>query len=510
MGLQESIKACRRAGVPLVGVSTCDPAGVVRACVGALNGKAEETPVVQWDLIRGPLGVNAAGGEWVTEAAQGQDPRIAMGNPAEFLTALAGFDAGGVVVMLGASRLLTDPQSALPVVQGVWNLRDVFKASGAVLVLVGPVGWALPVELRDDVVMCSDALPDDAAMAAMSDSLLADAGVAIPDGDKEKARIVDAVSGLSGFAAEQALALSLSKEGVDIPGLWERKAKAVEQTRGLSFVRSPEPLTEIGGLTQVKEDVTDTLNGSPRPRVVVWFDELEKALQGATGGDLSGTKSDLLGCLLTWWEDIRAAGYLLMGHPGSGKSAVAQAAGAAVGIPTLRFDLAGMQSGIVGSSGENMRAGLEVVRAIAGGESSKDKVLVIATCNGLASIPSELRRRFWLGEYFFDLPTGDELASIWSIWKDKTGRDSSEALPVCDGWTGAEVKACCLKASRQGVSLVKAAERIVPLCQREAASVEERRRVASGALLSASVPGPFRFVNKASASVGGGRKVNLN
>jgi hypothetical protein len=39
------------------------------------------------------------------------------------------------------------------------------------------------------------------------------------------------------------------------------------------------------------------------------------------------------------------------------------------------------------------------------------RMLFIATCNSIASLPPELRRRFTLGTFFFDLPTALELVS---------------------------------------------------------------------------------------------------
>ena len=44
-------------------------------------------------------------------------------------------------------------------VQGIWNLRDVFKAGGQMLVLVTPPGATLPVELQNDVMVIDEPLP---------------------------------------------------------------------------------------------------------------------------------------------------------------------------------------------------------------------------------------------------------------------------------------------------------------------------------------------------------------
>jgi hypothetical protein len=43
--------------------------------------------------------------------------------------------------------------------------------------------------------------------------------------------------------------------------------------------------------------------------------------------------------------------------------------------------------------------------------------LWIATCNSIASLPPELRRRLALGTFFFDLPASDERQHIWNIYR---------------------------------------------------------------------------------------------
>jgi SpoVK/Ycf46/Vps4 family AAA+-type ATPase len=110
----------------------------------------------------------------------------------------------------------------------------------------------------------------------------------------------------------------------------------------------------------------------------------------------------------------------------------------------------------VGASGERLRSALKVVDAVTNGRS-----LWIATCNSIGALPPELRRRFTLGTFFFDLPSPDERAAIWKIYTDKYG--VSGELPDDDGWTGAEIKECCRKAHRLKLTLKESAEYIVPV-----------------------------------------------
>src|SRR5256885_15006009 len=86
---------------------------------------------------------------------------------------------------------------------------------------------------------------------------------------------------------------------------------------------------------------------------------------------------------------------------------------------------------------------------------SQGRSLWIATCNSITSLPPELRRRFTLGTFFFDLPSAEERRAIWNIYVNRW-RLTGE-LPDDEGWTGAEIKECCRKAWRLTLSLRESA-----------------------------------------------------
>ena len=68
----------------------------------------------------------------------------------------------------------------------------------------------------------------------------------MPAGDDE-GRAVDALLGLAAFPAEQVVAMSLSKRGLDHDQLWERKRQVIEQAPGLTVWRGGEAFTDVGG-----------------------------------------------------------------------------------------------------------------------------------------------------------------------------------------------------------------------------------------------------------------------
>ena len=186
-------------------------------------------------------------------------------------------------------------------------------------------------------------------------------------------------------------------------------------------------------------------------------------------------------------------------RPGFAFSCGPDRGAATAGVPTVAFDLSAMQSSLVGGSGERLRAALQVVDAISQGRS-----LWIATCNSITSLPPELRRRFTLGTFFFDLPAAEEREAIWNIYEQRWQLTGER--PDDDGWTGAEIKECCRKAWRLKLSLRESAGYIVPVSRSAADQIEALRRQASGRFLSASVSGPFSTTEE-STQIGAGRRV---
>src|SRR5437868_10640196 len=201
----------------------------------------------------------------------------------------------------------------------------------------------------------------------------------------------------------------------------------------------------------------------------------------------------MTGSMLSWMQDREADGVVLIGPAGTAKSAVAKATGNTAGIPTIAFDFGAMQNSLVGASGERLRAALQVVDAVSSGRS-----LWIATCNSIGVLPPELRRRFTLGTFFFDLPTKEEREAIWEIYIKRW--DLTGERPDDDRWTGAEIKECCRKAWRLKLSLRQSAEYIVPVSRSAADQIVALRRQASGCFLSASQPGVFTLESRQSAA----------
>ena len=485
ISFQAAFKAARRVSTPLIAVRTFDPASAIQSIINSLP-KNGPVPIARWDIMRGLGAANETGKGIVTQLLNGQNPESI--GPSDALALATRLPEDAIVIVNNFHRFWNDPA----VMQGVWNLRDMFKADGRALLMMASPGARLPEELAQDVLVLDQPLPPQDDLEQIVRDVFQSAELDEPIAPDLR-RAVDAVIGLASFPAEQVLAMSMSKSGLAFDQLWERKRQVISQTPGLSVWRGGETFDDIGGCGNIKRFLQAVLNGEDPPRVVVFIDEIEKAFAG-TGTDMSGVKTEMAGTLLTWMQDHEAEGTIFLGPPGAAKSAIGKATGNTAGVPTIAFDLSAMQDSLVGASGERLRAALQVVDAVSQGRS-----LWIATCNSITSLPPELRRRFTLGTFFFDLPDREERNAIWKLYLSKY-RVEGEGPPD-EGWTGAEIKECCRKAARLRISLQEAASYVVPVWRSAAEQIRTLRQQASGRFLNASKPGVYEYADATADSI---------
>lgn len=494
--LSTQFQAARTASAPLLAVKTPDPASTIRILVTALGEEADKVPILTWDVMHGlkgwnTLGKRAAASVNAAESGSTQPPVVL-----ELMEKIGMASEDAILFMHNAHRFWNNEF----VMQAIWNLRDVLKDKGSMLVMLTSIGAELPQELFEDVLVLEEPLPRSDELREIVVATFKDAGLPEPD-EKLLTRAVDALIGLSAFAAEQSVALSLSKKGLDIDALWERKRKIIEQTRGMKVWRGGDTIGDIGGCDNVKEFNQAVLNGVGSPRLILFMDEIEKAVVGGNTDLDGGVKSQMIGTFLTWMQDLEVDGEIYIGPPGAAKSAMAKAIGNLGGIPTVQFDFAGQQESLLGSSGENLNTALKIAEAM-----SEGRILVIATCNSIGSLSPELRRRFTLGTFFFDLPTKEERDVIWKIYLKKYGHDvkvgtgNHAVRPDDEGWTGAEIKECCRKAYRLNITLKQSAEYIVPVSRSAADKIDALREQASGKFISASYSGVYNHSEAAEKS----------
>jgi hypothetical protein len=502
MALADRIRAAARTATPLVLITTGDQHGTLATIREAINGGR---PLVGWDAVAGLVGLNDRGR--VVVAGIGEDELAGSRNPAAALELAASLPHstaaddeppnGAVLIMAGLHRFLADPQVAA----GFWRLRDRYKSTARMLVGLGPA-WDVPAELRGDVVILTETPPDEAELAEIARRLHADSGVPVP---ADLGPAVAAVRGLERFAAEQVLAMALRRDGLDLSGAWEDKRARIAQVPGLALERNGPTFADLRGNAALVDYLRALFSGPARPAGVLRLDEMEKMFAGlghGGSGDSSGVTQEGLGELLQWQDagsgkrNMRP-GLILAGPPGVAKSLICQALAGEFGVPGLSFSLTRTKAGLVGQSGQNLRAALGTADATFG----PGGCLIVATVNSTDVLPWELRRRFTLGLWYVDLPTREELAAIWELHLGAYGLPLDAPRPDDTDWTGAEVRNCADLAWRTGQTPAEAGRYIVPVARSNRRALDKLRDEANGTYLSSSYPGPY-FRDRA-AVVGG-------
>jgi hypothetical protein len=511
---EKQFKAAHAVSTPLVTVrtfdakSTLDHISNMQLLFG--NGTAQansKLAIILWDCVNGMSVVNPKTTILDGKLTAKDAFQAALNNAgtvpdatADLPVALrvASFIGEETIVFISNAHLFW---SEAPVLQGIWNLRNAFKAWGSMLVLMTGNGAILPSELANDFLVLDEPLPTHEELGAIVRDTFSFASLPAPSDDTIR-DATQALIGLPAFTAEQsaAMCLDVPAKVLDMSGLWERKRQAINQTRGLSVLETDAKLENIGGLGQFKEYLERIMNGDNPPNVILLWDEIEKSFAGM-GTDTSGVTTKLGGNVLSWSNDTGMKGIIAVGIPGAGKTEVVKAIANKYGKLCIAFNLADMESGIVGSSNEYLRNAQAIVDSI-----SDKRVLSIATCNKIDSLPAEIQRRFAnKGIFFFDVPDAANFAdrternSIWDIYQ-KQYKLTDTTLPDDRGWTGAEIRNCAMNASELHISVVEASQYIIPVTHSNAASIETLRRSCDGKYLSASHPGAYKAMRETTSS----------
>lgn len=487
----QKILGAKKVGTPIIAINSTDAAASIEAVYKVIRSvpQLEKCIICSWDLVRGIQPLGEVSKQLIASIfAKGKIKQDETNDPTVALAFAEQLPEDSVLFIHNSHRFMQD----IVVAQGIWNLRDSYKANGRTLILLSPV-VNIPVELSNDVLVFDEPLPTrdqlnsiirremDSARAHYSKSKFA-----YPS-DKDIDTACRALQGLNTFAAEQVIALSTSAKGLDMPTLWIRKKQLIEATPGLSVIdRATETFETIGGLKNIKNFLTRMIKGNEAPQSIVFIDEIEKMM--GSRHDTSGVSQGFLGSLLTYMQDHNATGVILVSPPGCGKSAVAKAAGKAAGVPTIMLDLNGMKGSLVGESEQNLRRALKTITAV-----SQDNAFFIATCNSFANLPPELRRRFTFGTFFFDLPDREEREVIWNIYVQAYKLNPNQPIPDSEGWSGANIRDCCMAAYRLNCSLMDACQYIVPISASAHDEIEMLRRGANGRFISASKSGLYEY-----------------
>lgn len=497
-------KTARNRGVPLLCFRGPDLSFMYHALLGSLS---KERAPFMWDIVRGMRPAedeNGVANQVAIEVAARNDPKKGASpivpakttNPVEALDKAATLPPGSVLFFFNAQRYFTGDKSS-GVIQAMCNLRDPFKKDKRTLVMLVPE-VTLPIELEQDVIIFDDPLPDDEELGEIVKSMYVAGKLDEPDA-KALATAVDAVRGLPAFTTEQVVSMALTSTGVNINLLRQRTNSAIEQTPGLLVDRDNYTFDDIGGLGEAKRDWKDLMNGPAPPRLIVRWEEIEKALGGT--GDLNGISQDRNGVVLTEMEDNDWYGMIYYGVAGSGKSLLCKACGNTFGIRSIRMDINATQASLVGESGKRVRQMMRRIKSIAG----VGGACFVASANKLVTISPEMARRFRYGIWMFDLPAREEKDPIWDItlrkYRARGYTNIGDKRPDDSVYTGADIRNVIERGWRYGRTLVDASRSIVPVAVRDPDAIEEMRELADGKFLSASYEGEYRKPQKSATPV---------
>jgi hypothetical protein len=439
--------------------------------------RQERWALATWDIDRG---LSLAGrSEDTNSVVNASDPLAAIRS----LGAMANPEGTSLLVLRNLNRFLSN----IEVVQALDSAIAAGKTARTFIVVLSPV-VNIPVELERQFVVIEHDLPGRDQLERIARGIATDPGE-LPEGDGLTA-VLDAAAGLTRVEAENAMSLSLVRHnGIAPEVLWEIKAQTLKKSGLLTLHRGGETFADLGGLEALKSFCTRALRPGRR-------------------------------------ADVQARGVLLLGPPGSGKSACAKALGNETGRPTLLLDVGALMGSLVGQSEERTRQALkiadamapcvimidEVEKALSGVGSTGDSgvstrmfgtlltylsdhdsdVFIVASANDISKLPPELTRaeRFD-AVYFLDLPGPRQRETIWQMYLRKFGLDPTQRIPQDREWTGAEIRSCCRLAALLDVPLAEAASNIVPVAVTAGEAVEKLRQWASGRCLSAERPGIY-------------------
>lgn len=492
----DQIRAARGANTPLLAIETADNIAAIQRIMAALSPK---TPFIQWDIVRGWTPVQTVvDGEIIVnkpgEAAMAGKTGADFVNPVVSLeeaaklpgksgTPGASFKPGSVLFIHNAHEFLKDEAFT----QAILNLRDQFKSGMRTLILLGPA-FTLPAQLAEHVTILDDPLPTAEELGRVLESF--------PDiklDAEGQRRATEALLGLGTFAAEQSVATSIKVNGtttLDFDRLWARKQKMITGSPGLEFRRGAKTFADVRGYEEAVSFGRDVNRGRNKPNLIVLIDEGEQQAGGAKT-DSSGVSQKMIGKLLSEMQDRKYRGQINYGIPGCGKTLFSEAMAGDGEVPLIILSLAEIENGIVGASQERLCHVLKTIYTVSNGNP-----YFIMTSNDLNGIPSQLKARFaYGGIWMFDLPTDDEVVSLFEFYLKRRGLESM--LPEVaqidrKGWVPRDVEWCVEKAWDLNLTLIQAAQRVVAYGKANMADVEAIQKQAHGRYLSAARPGAYR------------------
>jgi AAA+ superfamily predicted ATPase len=383
-----------------------------------------------------------------------------------------------------------------------WTTKEFRKT----LIIVSDATFekAIPGPLVREFLPLSFGMPDQEEIASILSSIIKSVesrpNFKKPNETTVKA-LVDAAKGMTSREVKNSFAYSLVKTGGSLDPILvaTMRAKDVEKTAGLKISTYPGSTDDLKGYNNMFDFVLATMD-SPL-----------------------------------------AKGVILLGPPGTGKTTFAKIIGKRSGRLVFEVEFAELFGSLVGETEDKWRRMLDVLKANApcvvvwdeiekglsggaGGALERDGgtavrsagqalkflsddrppgIYIMATCNDIQSLAPEWVRpgRWDCAPFFIDLPSKEEQVLIWEWHMKKYGVKGKWQNLGTEGWSGAEIEACCRIASMMNTDVAKASSYVLPISKTMSEKISYLRNWAKDRTIPASAKFPGKASGKATRAL---------
>ena len=468
-----------RARAPILWIRSPEEERIATLLQRAAQRLGQRT-LLRWDFVEGLQGLPNREGE-------------ATRNPMGALEAIESLppDQAAILLLLDFHRYCDDPGIG----RRLRNLSTSLRQKPRTLVITAPE-WQVPRELEECLTILDLPLPNAGEIRSLLESIGQACGHPLNPGVLEQ--LTHCCSGLSEQRIRQVAARALARRGQlgepDLAEVLEEKRQAIARSELLEYCPTEASPADIGGLEALKH----------------WLEQRRLAFSDEAAA---------YGLPLP-------RGVLLVGPQGTGKSLTAKAIAHSWAMPLLRLDVGRLFAGLVGASEARTRDMIRRAEAMApcvlwideidkgfGGDSRSDggtsqrvlaslltwmaekrsAVFVVATANGVESLPPELMRKGRFDEIFLlDLPDAAERRTILDLQLRRRRPDHRIPLDVVvdrtAGFSGAELEQTVVEAMHLAFAahrefgeadLIAAASDLVPLSRTAREQLEALKQWAS-------------------------------
>lgn len=350
---------------------------------------------------------------------------------------------------------------------------------------------AIPDPLKRTFLPIDFDLPDAAEIEAQYDFIVESARknpkFTVPS-DDDKTAVIQAAKGMTLNEVTNALSYSVIKTGgkLDPVLISERKAAEVEKIPGVKIGRYSQELDDLKGYEVMTEFVLGTAHSDLSKGIII----LGPGGTGKT--TFARAIGKVLGKLVFELELAEMQGGLVGDTEKNVRNAlkfITANTPCIVFIDEIEKGLAGASGGKNGTSSTDdvtRRAMSQLLKWLS--DQRPEGVYVIATCNDISSMDPEWIRpgRWDSAPFYVSLPDADTRKNIWDHYCGEYDLGGACWKKVSDtGWTGAEIESCCRIAAMMDVTADVAANYVIPISTTAADKVMALDKWAEGKTIPA-------------------------